>query len=144
MSKHYKIIIPIDSDACDAHRLQDNKVFASLASDISNRLWHLGCESKVPHIRSSNSMSPLSPSPASPHAINHYADRARFLVLALALTPDAPTGKVVVTYTGNEVIIPTMHPLNDDVKQWALEQCEQLYDPHPCGPARREECDGEC
>lgn len=98
-----------------------------------------------PSHRASCALPYPSPVLLRPTLSTHYADpRARFLVLALALTPDAPTGKVVVTYSGNEVIIPTMHPLNDDVKQWALEQCEQLYDPHPCGPARREECDGEC
>lgn len=44
-----------------------------------------------------------------------------------------------MTYDGNNVVIPTSHPLNDDVMQWAVEQCEQIYDPHAVGPARREE-----
>lgn len=54
---------------------------------------------------------------------------------------DAPKGEVLVTHANNEIVIPSVHPLPDDVVSYAVSRAGEFYDPHKVGPARREEVD---
>lgn len=38
----------------------------------------------------------------------------------------------------NSVVIHTPHRIDDKFVKWAMEQCEEVYDPHKAGPALRE------
>jgi hypothetical protein len=53
----------------------------------------------------------------------------------------APKGEVLVTHANNEIVIPSIHPIPDDVVAYATRKAGELYDPHKVGPARREEVD---